>query len=369
MKTVTLVKHNPLENIKNVVIYLGDECNFNCTYCDRDYIRNIGGQKLDIKSLDPLKEFFQWILKYDNKIEFVSFHGGEPLVHIKRMEEIMSWLYPMAKSNNWKIGITTNGSLIEKFEKFFQKYGDILYITFSYDFIFQEKNRERLDVISCAKIINKYCSSWQWQFVLPVGDPSAFSFESIKNIVNTCYLTNCRNINIIPLRHERGKEKFNVIIDKIDLVQFLDAFIQFIQILYVKKINIFIDGCYTSIDKSYFSGHSKLILSPDGFIYPEFDFLEYKVENSRIGNWKNKQIWEKGDNFGKIYEDCITCEKNSSCGLKYLYYLFETKPEGNCKKFYTYMDYVIFHNAKMKEKKSLLEWIGIKTDFEIKNNQ
>jgi MoaA/NifB/PqqE/SkfB family radical SAM enzyme len=366
MKIVHLVKNNSFENLKSIVIYLGDNCNFNCTYCDRDYINTIGGQKLNKKQSEQIKDFFEWCSEQKNQIKFVSFHGGEPFLFIKQMEEIMVWLYPMVKKNNWKIGITTNGSLIKKFEDFFIRYGDMLHITFSYDFMYQEKNRENLDIYSSTEIINKYCSSWQWQFVLPINEPSAFSFDNIKSIVNTCYKTNCRTVNIVPLRHKRGKEKFDVIIDEIDLPQFLEAFIQFIQILYIKKINVFIDGCYESIDKSYFSGHSKLILSPDGFIYPEFDFLEYKVESSRIGNWKNKQIWKDTGDSKKVYEICETCEKKPSCGLKYLYHLFEKNPKGNCKKFYTYMDYVIFHNHKIKEKKNLVHWIGITEDFEIK---
>jgi hypothetical protein len=61
----------------------------------------------------------------------------------------------------------------------------------------------------------------------------------------------------------------------------------------------------------------------------------------------------------------LTCEKRPSCGLKYLYKLFDAQPNGSCKEFYTYMDYAIMHNAKLNQKKTVLDWVGIKSDFEI----
>lgn len=358
------VSKKPLDGIKILVIYLGDQCNFDCVYCDRGYIKSLGGQSLNRKTSEEIKEFFQWVDSQPNDVKIVSFHGGEPLLFIKRMEETMEWLYPMAKKNNWRVSMTTNGSLVKECEWFFQKYKDVVRATVSYDFMYQKQNREEFDVYEMAKVLNDNCD-WQWQFVLPIDDPKSFSFDNIKTIVNTCYATNCRVVNIIPLRHKRGKYKFDTVIDKVNLEQFLEAFIQFIQILYIKKITVFIDGCYTSIDKAYFSEHNKLILSPDGFLYPEFDFLEYKTENARIGDWKNKQVWKNQGDAGRIHEQCLSCSKRPSCGLKYLYKLFDKQPDGNCVKFYTYMDYVIFHNAKLAQKKSILEWVGIDSEFKV----
>lgn len=366
MIPIKTISPRPLDKVKQIVIYLGNTCNFDCVYCDRGYIESIGGQNLGKSTSEEMREFIEWAESQPNELERMSFHGGEPFLFIKRMEDIMLWLYPMAKKNNWEITITTNGSLIKECESFFEKYKDVLYVTVSYDFIYQKLNREEFDVYEMANVLNTTCKNWQWQFVLPIDDPSSFSFDTIKDIVNTCYKTNCRVINIIPLRHKRGKDKFEVIIDRIDLSQFLDAFLQFLQILYIKKISVYIDGNYFHLDKAYFTEHHKLILSPDGYIYPEFDFLEFKIEHGRIGNWRNKQIWKNQGDQNRIYDSCMNCEKRPSCGLKYLYYLFEVLPGNNCKQFYTYIDYAIMHNAKLIQQKNLLHWIGIKEDFEIK---
>jgi len=252
------VSKDPLKGIKILVIYLGDQCNFDCVYCDRGYIKSLGGQSLNRKTSEEIKEFFEWVDTQPNDVKIVSFHGGEPLLFIKRMEETMEWLYPLAKKNGWRVSLTTNGSLIKQNELFFQKYKDVIRATVSYDFMYQKQNREEFDVYAMANVLNANCD-WQWQFVLPIDDPKSFSLDNIKTIVNTCYSTGCRIVNIIPLRHKRGKDKFETVIDKVNLEQFLDAFIQFIQILYIKKITVFIDGCYTGIDKAYFSEHNKLI--------------------------------------------------------------------------------------------------------------
>ena len=363
--SIKLVSKEPLKGAKLIVIYLGDKCNFDCTYCDRDYIKNLGSQSINGKTTEELKDFFSWVDTQPNEVKIITFHGGEPLLFVKRIYQIMEWLYPLAKKNSWKISMTTNGSLIKENEMFFKKYSDVLWATVSYDFMYQKINRTEFDVKEMAQVLNDNCEQWQWQFVIPIDDPKAFSFNNIQTIVNACYSTGCRVVNIIPLRHKRGKDKFEVILDKIDLEQFLEAFLQFIQILFIKKITVFIDGCYTSIDKAYFTEHHKLILSPDGFIYPEFDFLEYKIDNAKIGNWKDKQLWKHQGDSGRILDSCRSCTKQSSCGLKYLYKLFDKYPEGNCKKFYTYVDYIIMHNAKLNQKKTLLEWVGIKQDFDI----
>ena len=90
MIPVKIVSKDPLNKVKLIVIYLGNTCNFDCVYCDRGYIKNLGGQNLGHKQVDQLKEFFEWVAGQPNTLEIVSFHGGEPLLYIKRMEEICS---------------------------------------------------------------------------------------------------------------------------------------------------------------------------------------------------------------------------------------------------------------------------------------
>ena len=108
MNPVKIVSSNPLSNIKQIVIYLGNTCNFDCVYCDRGYIESLGGQNLGNSTSIEMREFIEWAESKPNEIQRISFHGGEPFLFIKRMEEIMVWLYPLVQKNNWEITITTN---------------------------------------------------------------------------------------------------------------------------------------------------------------------------------------------------------------------------------------------------------------------
>jgi sulfatase maturation enzyme AslB (radical SAM superfamily) len=368
MSKINLANPKPLSKIRIVTIYLGNKCNFDCVYCDRDYIENLGGQAVGHQQVDKLKNFFLWAEQQENDIGRISFHGGEPLLFIKRIYEIMEWLEPIARRNNWLISMTTNGSLVIENIDFFKKYQGILAATVSYDFMYQEVNREAFDVQAMADVLNQYCEQWKWQWVLPIDDRKSFSFENIANFVRTCYTTKCTNVNIIPLRHKRGKDKFEVIVDNIDLKQFYEAFLEFLQILYVKKINVFIDGNYQFIDKAYFSEHSKIILGPDGFIYPEFEWLEYRRDEARTGQWDTDTpvVWKDIGDDDKILSSCRNCASRPSCGLKYMYKMFDEEPKGNCKTFYQIMDFAIMHSDKLKQKKNLVEWVGITDTFEIK---
>ena len=354
-----------IQDCQSLVIYLDDKCNFNCTYCDRDYIKSVGGQSLDETDAE-LRQFFEHVSSMPNAVRNVSFHGGEPLLFARKIDRIMEWLLPICQKAGWGINMTTNGSLAKKHEWLFEKYPGVFSVTVSYDFSFQIINREEFDVQAMAGVLNKYAAFWIWQFVLPIDRKDSFSFKTIDKIVNTCYTTGCRVVNILVLRHRRGQTNFEVIIDKIDLNQFFAAFIQFIEILYVKKITVHLDGSFEAIDKAYFSGHYKMILGPDGYIYPEFEFLEYKKDYARTGKWKNGIEFYSAPESAAIRSDCTTCESKPLCGLKYLHKMFDTTPSGNCKYFYKIIEFSTRYLSNLNSKKTLVEHIGINESFEVK---
>lgn len=354
-----------IQDCQTLVIYLDNKCNFNCTYCDRDYIKSLGGQSIDNTDQD-IKKFFEYIASVPNNVKHVSFHGGEPLLFAKKIDSIMQWLLPICQENDWMLNMTTNGSLVKKHEWLFEKYPGVFSVTVSYDFSFQIINREEFDVIEMAKILNKYAMYWIWQFVLPIDRKDSFSFKTLDKIVNTCYTTGCKVINLLVLRHRRGQTNFDVIIDKVDLNQFFAAFIQFIEILYVKKIKVHLDGSFDAIDKAYFSGHQKMILGPDGYIYPEFEFLEYKKEYARTGRWKGDVEFYNPPESIAIRSDCMNCESKSLCGLKYLHKMFDTVPSGNCKYFYKIIEFATRYLSNLNRQKTLVDHIGINEDFKVR---
>lgn len=272
----------------DISIYLGNVCNFDCSYCDRAYIKNtIGGQRIHQDDIEHIVSFLQSLITPDGTlpVKMISFHGGEPFIYVRLMDNILTEIDRILPNNQLIYFIQTNGSLILSNEWFIEKWGSRLTISISYDFLFQATNRTNYDIKSTVSLLKRFnVSSIQYQTVLPIHEPNIFGLDMIQDIIRTCNTTGVTHINLIPLRHIRGKDKFMVIVDSIDLNAFFLAFVKFIEILYVLGIYIVIDGHSSIIDKHYFSNHKQLILSPDGLIYPEYDFLEYKMVEAAIGN-------------------------------------------------------------------------------------
>lgn len=361
---------NELVNLKHISIYLGNTCNFDCTYCDREYISvDIGGQTIKTTYIKLLLDFFDKVSPQIKNLETISVHGGEPFLFVSRMDKIFTLLYEdYIKGTDRRFAITTNGSLIAKNKEFIEKWGPYLKFTISYDFMFQEQNREIVDVVEMSRIIQDAGAIMQWQYVMPTDDPRCFNMDAVTDVVRTCQKTKCNTINLIPLRHRRGARKFEVLIDRIPLTEWFDNFLQFITILYAKKINLYVDGTYgplSAIDKFYYDNHHKIILSPDGYMYPEYDFLEYKREEFRVGQWTDgsksfqPSFYRQQDELNLIRDDCYNCSSKDSCGLKYLYKMFDQVPEGNCVTFYQMIDMAVAYCYKLQQKESVFEWVGI----------
>ena len=348
--------------LRDISIYLGNICNFDCTYCDRDYIKNtIGGQHMTPDDIPLIIEFLGKIDAINNPPPMFSFHGGEPFSYVKIMDKILTALVT-AIPGEYLIFIQSNGSQMLQNRWFFEKWGSRLSISISYDFLFQDINRTLFGIDHTLDML-KECgvANIQFQYVMPIQDPKVFSLAAIKSITDLCFRHNVKHVNLIPLRHIRGKDKFRVIVDEINLEQFFGAFIKFIHVLYVMGINVLVDGHSDDIDKHYFDDHKQMVLSPDGLIYPEYDFLEYKRTETSIGRWKGDVVLSRKDVSTRVELNphCSNCPAHNECGLKYLYAVFDRDPtESNCRQFYQMLTFIIKHTQKLKQHPNLVEWIG-----------
>ena len=353
----SLMKSSPLGKCKDVSIYLGNKCNFNCTYCDRDYItESVGDQAWSASDTNALRDLISAIQGED--IMF-SFHGGEPFVYVKRMSQVIEMIVEIVPTA--KFFIQTNGSLIEQCMWFLEAWGDRLTVSISYDFQYQGKNRTDFSIVGAINAL-KSCGvrDIQFQHVIPIDDPTSMSLNAIQAINRTCMETGVRSINLIPLRHRRGANKFHVIIEDISPPHFANAFKKMLEILYVLQIHVVIDGHTGEIDKQYFDDHKQMVLSPDGLIYPEYDFLEYQMHNATIGRWKPyldiKRVEGSDDHLLK--DKCKQCPTRSQCGIKYLHKQFDVEPSGvKCAQFYQIVSALIEYNIKLRTKSSMLEWV------------
>ncbi len=351
-----------MKNVNTVAVYLGNGCNFNCVYCDREYIaKDIGGQNFSRHHLKLLKNFFAQIYKDpDCKIDRIALHGGEPFLFVKKMDQILEELKDdYLDKHGLFVSITTNASLILEHTWFLEKWRRYLRFTFSYDFIYQKVNREEFDVYKTIELCNLYNIPIHWQFVMPIDDPKVFSLDCLKDVLDKVSKCRTRSINLIPLRHHRGERKFKTFVENLDLSQFADACMRYVNMLYNFNIMVYIDGNYGVTDKNYFGDHYKMILSPDGYIYPEYDFCEYKSEAYRIGRWTDGLspnfvpiIDRKGVENDNIPEKCKTCSSRPLCGLKYLHFIFNEPPGEKCVKFYQIIDAMVRYTTHLHSEKS-----------------
>jgi radical SAM protein with 4Fe4S-binding SPASM domain len=293
------------------------------------------------------------VLQLYPDLELITFHGGEPFLFVKRMDDILQ-LFP-----DVTVGITTNGSLLKEHEWFLEKYRDRIRLNISYDFIYQSENRSELFVDDLIEVLRKHDIDHIWQYVLPIQDKRAFSLDNVQSIVRTMHRSGSSILNLIPLRHRRGANKFEVLLNDISMPHFADMFMRFITTLYNYNIRVFVDGNTDQIEKSYLTNHNKVILSPDGYMYPEYDFCEYKRPEFRVGQWLEKLEFNRlQDEENVIQLKCRDCSMRDNCGLKYLHKMFDTLPENDqCVKFYQIIAAMVDYTQKLYEYKNVYEAI------------
>ncbi|MEI6831469.1 MAG: 7-carboxy-7-deazaguanine synthase QueE [Candidatus Omnitrophota bacterium] len=108
------------ESVQGEGLYLGEKqifvrffgCNLNCTYCDT---------KLDrFMDYNP-HELFEEIKLYRDKYHSISFTGGEPLLHMEFLKDILK----LTDKHGYKHYLETNGTLAPELEELIE-YIDIV---------------------------------------------------------------------------------------------------------------------------------------------------------------------------------------------------------------------------------------------------
>ena len=354
------------EKIEDVSVYLGPACNFNCEYCDRAYVKTV---KVGAMEADPeLIDFLVDVVENSDK-PMVSFHGGEPLVYVKTMDAIIDAVMARVPLLADKIVfyLQTNGSLIITNAWFFEKHKSTLHVSMSYDFYYQGVNRTEFDIETTLGFLNSLNIDINLQYVIPTNKRNVFSMDVFTSIVTLYRRFRINRLILILLRHIRHKDRFETVIadDAINLDAFFAAFIQFVQLLYVSKINVVIDGHDGKIDKEYFGNHKQMVLAPNGEIVPEYQFIEYGQYDFTLGRWKD-QVEVKRNVIPikaekRIRNECFDCPQTELCGLRYHYAMFNIDPPdaSKCRKFYALNTIAIRHLFKLKQHRSLLESIGV----------
>ena len=129
-----------------VTFQVTDACNLKCSYC---YQINKGNHTI---SLDTAKKFIdlllenneqtqQYINTFSSKGVILEFIGGEPLLEINLIDQIIKYFRKRTLElnhpwqQNWRIGISSNGTLYfqKDFQNFIKKYFNFLSFSISID--------------------------------------------------------------------------------------------------------------------------------------------------------------------------------------------------------------------------------------------
>lgn len=113
-------------NVNQIVFEVTDGCNLNCTYCGYgDLYGNYDKRKnryLKIEDIVHLFSFLDDLQQKQNKsiddIIYISFYGGEPLMNMRFIKEVVSFIRTRRDEHRYKFSMTTNAVLLNKYMEY-----------------------------------------------------------------------------------------------------------------------------------------------------------------------------------------------------------------------------------------------------------
>lgn len=128
MKEIELITEKQvlfnIVNLRQLVFEVTELCNLRCKYCGYADLynsfeeRNTGNMHIDQAKvlIDYLQTIWEkYPIKETNKIVYVSFYGGEPLVNIRLIKQIIAYLENLPNTGRrFQFSMTTNAMLLDK---------------------------------------------------------------------------------------------------------------------------------------------------------------------------------------------------------------------------------------------------------------
>ena len=268
-----------------ITVHLTKACENKCPFCIADVFGDKGYVKPDIKSIEDT------ILKYKDKAPFISIGGGEPLLYLDEMVELIDFI---KENTNLKIYVMTDipSTVINNKEKF-------LYILEHSDYFqisIQHYDETIADQIRCHKSSfshNKFIGE------LPYKDKISLSI----NVVDPWLKTKEDIIDTIKCFYEMGYKHFKIV----EIKSHPEMFVNIPEVLGIKNKPPFAYGCKQKID------FTKFIDGFDGDVEMKLNCCLLDSQKDKA-TYRKATIWDliksitrplfsKPHFFGVIYED------------------------------------------------------------------
>jgi radical SAM protein with 4Fe4S-binding SPASM domain len=214
---------------KTIQILTNLDCNLDCDYCyenKKDLVNDIE----DIKNYINIE--LDKISREDNIYLIIELIGGESLMHVELLEEIISYMESLRNKHNIEnisYSISSNGTLIgtsSKVQRFIQKYKDIINIAISIDGLKDTHDKHRIYKNTGKGTYDDVIRGLDWlkenRFPMcKVGLKATYThetirrlFESIKYLMSLgCY--NDIGSNPVFEEHWNTKEDSDIILSQI----------------------------------------------------------------------------------------------------------------------------------------------------------
>lgn len=319
---------------RTFVFIVTQSCQLRCKYC---YL--VGKNDSGRMNLDTAQKAIDYILSekrlQDCDRAIFDFIGGEPLLEIDLIEQIVSYikyrldLYDHIWKNNFIIKLTTNGILYgtKKVQDFIKQYKDILSISISID---GEQTKHDLNRVfengegSYSKIIDNVFL-WRKQFT-DVGTKMVLSHDDLPYVKKSLmHLLNLgiKNIDVNPCVEDVWQVGDGNILET-QLIEFADYIIEN-DLWEDSNITCFHEYIGTAVSKDARQtpcGGMTLAVDSNGNFFNCMRFANYSLreKNERIiGNVNIGIDWNKMRPFYLLYTDivypsqCLKCDIANGC--------------------------------------------------------
>lgn len=228
-----------MQNLIELQIILGFNCNFSCGHC----LNSSGPNKFNFDISHTEIENLAHLINTDSRIEIVSFNGGEPLKYI---DQILTLRRLVTRNLKWSL--TTNGSLANILSKHISNL-ELDSIVVSYDKFHKQFIKDDT-FISCVQELKKVAKNIAINFV----------YEEIEEITHLNEIASSLEVSIIPTKLiPSGRSKhLNITDDSTSDVKCPNINNLSIKITYLPKMG-FTHCCgpllfdYKLVDKNFFS--------------------------------------------------------------------------------------------------------------------